>query len=88
MKLKSISIPIIIHSVYNILLTFIPLYTKNTTIIQSFIISYIISVYTIGIIYIKKNISLNEKFIKNKKYPKKYKFLMHKPEYCKKIKKK
>ena len=86
--LKSISIPIIIHSVYNILLTFIPLYTKNTTIIQSFIISYIISVYTIGIIYIKKNISLNEKFIKNKKYPKKYKFLMHKPEYCKKIKKK
>lgn len=86
--IKSISIPIIIHSVYNIILTFIPQLTNNNTIIQIFIITYIISVYGIGLLYIKKNKDLNELFIKNKKYPEKYSFLMHKPEYCKKIKQK
>ncbi len=86
--IKSISLPIIIHSIYNIILTFIPVYTKNTTIIQIFIVSYIISVYIIGLLYLKKNKSLNEKYIKNKKYPDKYKFLMHKPEFIKKLKRK
>ena len=85
---KSITIPIIIHSVYNIILTFIPQITSNNTIIQIFIITYIISVYGIGLLYIKKNKDLNELFIKNRKYPEKYKFLMHKPEYYKKMKKK
>lgn len=86
--IKSITLPIIIHSIYNIILTFLPVYTKNNTTIQIFIITYIISIYIIGIIYVKKNKILNEQFIKNKKYPEKYKFLMHKPEYAKKMKNK
>ena len=85
--IKSITLPIIIHSIYNIILTFVPVYTTNTTIIQIFIISYIVSIYIIGILYIKKNKKLNELFIKNRKYPDKYKFLMHKPEFIKKLKK-
>lgn len=85
--IKSITLPILIHSIYNTILVFVPIYTTNTTVIQIFIISYIISVYIIGVIYIKKNKKLNELFIKNRKYPEKYKFLMHKPEFAKKRKK-
>lgn len=86
--IKSISIPILIHSIYNIILTFLPIITNNSKIIQFSIILYIISVYIIGIIYIRKNIKLNELYVKNKKYPEKYNFLMHKPEFYKKLKKK
>lgn len=78
---KSLTLPIFIHSIYNLILTFIPIITTNTKIIQTIIIIYVISVYTIGYVYIKKTISLNNFFIKNKKFPKNYKFLMHKREY-------
>lgn len=86
--LKSLAIPVIIHAGYNMLLTFIPLYTRDNNIIQLSIVLFIISIYTIGFIFVKKNLKLNESFIKNKKYPDKYNFLMNKREFNKKMKKK
>lgn len=85
---KSMTLPILIHSIYNIILVFIPIYTNNDTVIQISIISYIVSVYIIGILYIKKIKFLNDKFIRNRKFPEKYKYLMHKTEYYKSLKEK
>lgn len=85
---KSLAIPIIIHASYNMILTFLPIYIKNNNLIQLSIVLFIISIYTIGFIFVQKNINLNEKFIKNKKYPDKYQFLMNKKEFNRKIKKK
>lgn len=83
---KSISIPIFIHACYNITLTYVSTYIKNQTLTKIILISFVIIIYSFGYIYIYKNLELNEKFIKNKKYPEKYKFLMHKRDLNKKNK--
>lgn len=84
---KSLSIPVIIHTSYNIVLTYISTYIKNEFFTKITMIIFIVCIYTFGYIYIKKNIELNEKFIKNKKYPQKYNFLMHKKDFEKSNKK-
>ena len=83
---KSISMPILIHACYNITLTYISTYIKNENLTKIILITFVIIIYSFGYIYIKKNLELNEKFIKNKKYPEKYKFLMHKRDLNKKNK--
>ena len=80
---KGLTYPIIIHSIYNSILTFIPLFINNNAIVKTIIISYVVIVYIIGLLYINKIKFLNEKFLKNRKYPEKYKFLMHKRQYKK-----
>ena len=85
---KSISLPVLLHSCYNLTLTFLAENSVQNYIINITVVLFIVIIYIIGFIYIRKIISLNEMYVKNKKYPKKYNFLMHKPEYFKILKKK
>lgn len=76
----SFLIPTLIHSIYNIFFSVIMLDTSST-ISTMVIILFILSIYFIGIYTIMRTNSLNQIFINNGYYPKKYSFLMRKNDY-------
>lgn len=80
---KSILVPTFIHTVYNCFfsLTMINLNSKSYALI--IILLFLLSIYAIGVEYLKKIIELNKLFISNSKYPKEYEFLMNKDEFTK-----
>lgn len=78
---KAFFIPVFIHSFYNIFINYLSPIINNRTMIILFLTLIVIFIYIVGILYIGRNKSLNEKFIKNKKYPKKYSYLIHRREF-------
>lgn len=80
---KSIIIPTFIHSVYNCFfsLTMINLRSKSYALIV--ILLFLLSIYAIGVAYLRKIIDLNKIFISNGEYPKEYYYLMTKDEFMK-----
>lgn len=80
---KSILIPTFIHSVYNSFfsLTMINLRSKSYALIV--ILIFLLSIYAIGVAYLRKIIDLNKIFTSNGEYPKEYNFLMTKQEFLK-----
>lgn len=73
----SLFIPALIHFSYNYLLTKIVLYLSNNSMLIIVMIVFFIPYYIIAIAFIKRTISLNDKFINNVKH----KNLMTKNEY-------
>lgn len=80
--IKCLFIPSILHGLYNIFLFYL-IYVKYSQIVLIVGISFI---YLIGLIYITRTKLLNEKFIENRAFPKRYKFLMNKRLFNKKKK--
>jgi RsiW-degrading membrane proteinase PrsW (M82 family) len=76
----SFLIPTLIHSIYNIFFSVIMLDTSSS-ISTIIIILFILSIYFIGVYTIMRTNSLNQIFINNGYYPKKYSFLMRKNDY-------
>ena len=85
---KSMLFPIIIHSTYNLIIIYSKTFINNQILVTFLILAFLINIYIIGYLYIRKNMRLNEKFIKNRKYPGKYNFLMNKREFNRKLKQK
>lgn len=82
--IKSLFYPTIIHTIYNTFFSFIIIMFENSNFFLPIFFSFIVSIYLIGLIYIKKIRYINSIFIKNGNYPLKYKFLMTKNEYINK----
>lgn len=82
--IEALLIPTFIHSLYNIILTYLALNVRNKNITSLTIMLFIIVMYFVTFRHIRKDILLNERFIKNKKYPEKYRFLLNKRQFSKK----
>ncbi len=81
--IKCILMPVFIHSVYNSFfsITMINLRTKPYALL--IILIFLISIYFIGILYLRRIIELNNIFIDDKEYPDEYKNLMTQSEFIK-----
>ncbi len=82
---KSLFVPTLVHSIYNVFFSIIVLLFKNSNVFLFVVLMFILSIYTLGVMYIKRTVKLNNVFINDDIYPKKYKFLMTKGEYNNKI---
>lgn len=82
---KSLLIPTFIHTIYNSFFSFFILLFKDSQYFLIIMIIFVLSIYSIGIIYIIKTRKLNDIFIKSDNYPKKYNYLMNRKEYINQI---
>jgi len=78
--LASFFVPLAIHSIYNIFFSVI-LMDANTILSLLIVITFILSIYFIGVSVIFKTSKLNTIFITNGIFKKPYTFLMRKNDY-------
>jgi RsiW-degrading membrane proteinase PrsW (M82 family) len=76
----SLSIPTLIHTIYNVFFSVI-LMDSNNILTLIIVILFVLSIYFIGIMVILKTNALNTIFINNGYYNKHYRFLMRKNDY-------
>ena len=76
----SLSIPTLIHTIYNVFFSVI-LMDSNNILTLIIVILFVLSIYFIGIMIILKTNALNTIFINNGYYNKHYRFLMRKNDY-------
>ncbi len=81
---NSLLMPTIVHSIYNVFFSIILLLFRNSSFLLLIVLIFILSVYALGIIFIKKTVKLNEVFISNGTYPKNYNYLMTKKDFINK----
>lgn len=79
--LEAMIIPVIVHASYNSFFTFTLNALKNSNKFVILLIIFLLSIYVLGILFIKKIKEVNSMFINKKEYPKEYNYLMTKDEY-------
>lgn len=83
--LKAMLLPVVVHTTYNSFFTFTISSLKSSNKFLIILIIFLLSMYLLGILFIRKIQYVNKLFTSNNKYPKEYEYLMNKDEFNKKI---